>query len=85
VLGFDLLDGQGRPLMGPIRVAQRVEPPGPDRLAVQCALFNVPPLVAEEPGLWHGIVRIDGRGVSRVPILVHERAPGDEGENIPAS
>src|SRR5687767_11483847 len=34
VLGFDLLDGRGRPLMEPIRVRQRVEPAGPDRLAV---------------------------------------------------
>ena len=65
--------------MEPIRVRQRVESPGPDRLAVQCALFNVPPLVAEEPGLWQGVVSVDGREVSRVPILIHERAPGDVG------
>jgi hypothetical protein len=66
VLGFDLLDGRGRPLMEPIRVRQRVEPAGPDRLAVQCALFHVPQLVAEEAGLWQGIVSVDGREVSRV-------------------
>jgi hypothetical protein len=82
VLGFDLLDGLGRPLMEPIRVRQRVEPAGPDRLAVQCALFNVPQLVAEEPGLWEGIVNVDGREVSRVPILIHERVPGDIGQNL---
>ena len=69
--------------MEPIRVAQRVESPGPDRLAVQCALFNVPPLVAEEPGLWQGIVSVDGREVSRVPVLIHERAPGDVAQKIP--
>ena len=84
VLGFDLLDGHGRPLMEPIPVRQRVESPGPDRLAAQCALFNVPPLVADGPGLWQGIVSVDGREVSRVPILVHERAPGDVAQKIPA-
>jgi hypothetical protein len=36
------LDAHERPLMEPIRVGQRVESPAPDRLAVQCALFNVP-------------------------------------------
>jgi hypothetical protein len=83
VLGFDLLDGRGRPLMEPIRVSQRVEPTGPDRLAVQCALFNVPQLVAEEPGLWQGIVSVDEREVSRVPVLIHERVPGDVAQKIP--
>ena len=82
-LGFDLLDRRGRPLMEPIRVRQRVEPAGPDRLAVQCALFNVPQLVAGEPGLWQGIVSVDGREVSRVPILMHERA-AEVAQKIPA-
>jgi hypothetical protein len=50
---------------------------------VQCALFNVPRLIAEEPGLWHGIVSVDDQEVSRVPMLIHERAPGDVGQKLP--
>lgn len=83
-LAFDLLDGQGRPLMEPIRLRQRVDAPAPDRMAVQCAVFNVPPLVAEGPGLWHGVVRVDDREVSQVPILVHERVPGEVAQRIPS-